>query len=48
MAAAGSPLNPWMCAIVCGACAAAILYGVPGDEVAACALCFNLCIRGTA
>ena len=42
MMAAG-PLNPWMCAIVCAACAAAILDPVPGDELVACTLCINLC-----
>ena len=40
--AAAAP-NPWMCAFVCALCAAAILDGVPGDEVPLCALCMNLC-----
>jgi hypothetical protein len=28
------------CAIVCGLCVAAVLDGIPGDEVPACILCY--------
>lgn len=40
--------NPWLCAFICGLCAAAILDGAPGDEVVVCGLCVNACARGSA
>jgi hypothetical protein len=45
LGAAGDPTRPWLCTWVCGLCAAALLDGVPFDEIPVCLACLT-CVAG--